>query len=325
MRDTLAGGMPLPKIDRRRGKETELNLGDTVQPIPVVMNPQDVNLIMGQLTQNQQTGGIPLGMYGSQPGSNITGNSMSVAAESGMDHITPWISALETGRTRLTERMFMYWRNKGHLSQYRDGKKYDFMVPVSKPTTAQELSRALTPEMIDTLGPRVKVVMSRLRVQEAMQWAQVGAQLIPLGAMTRRRLVEKMGHHDYDRLRAEWQEEADWDAMNADETLMKEVRIPMKIKQLADEALTEEERAMYMALMDRYMEMRALEAQAMAAQAAAPPALGAGGPPPPGAPPIGPGGGPASNTLNFAGMGAAPGSAGSPVGRPPGPFGPPGI
>jgi hypothetical protein len=327
MRDTLAGGTPLPKIDRRRGRETELNLGDTVQPIPVVMNPQDVNLVMGQITQNQQTGGIPLGMYGAQPGSNITGNSMSVAAESGMDHITPWIKALETGRTRLAERMFMYWRNKGHLSRYRDGKQYDFMVPVSKPTTSQELGNALTPEIIDAIGPRVRVVMNRLRVQEALQWANVAGQLIPLGVTTRRRMAEKMGNHDYDRMRAEWQEEVDWDAMNADETLMKEVRIPLKLKQLADEALNEEERAMYMALLDRYMEARMLEAQAQAAQAAAPPAppgLGPGGPPPPGAPPLGPGG-PGSNTLNFAGVGAAPGSAGAPVGRPPGPFGPPGI
>lgn len=325
-RDDLSANRPLPTIDRRRGRVNEIGMGETMQPVPNLMNPQDVNMVMANLNQDRQTGGIPLGMYGAQPGSNITGNSMSVAAESGMDHIVPWIQALETGRTRVIERMFEYYRNKGHLSRFYDGDEKPFMVPVSKPTTTGELARALTPQIIDAVGPRVRVVMSRLRVQEAIQWAQVASQLVPLG-VPMRRFSEKFGFEDYDRMREEWQEEQDWSAMNADETLMKEVRIPMKLHQMAEDAQTDEERALAMALLDRYMAMREMEAQA-AMQPQVAPGMAAPGGPPPGAPPlaVGPGGAPmaglGANTLNFAGVGAAPGSAGAPVGRPPGPFGP---
>jgi hypothetical protein len=326
-RDNLTAGTPLPRIDRRRGKVNEIGMGEQVQAVPSVINPQDFNAILGQATQDKQTGGIPLGMYGTQPGSNITGNSMSVAAESGMDHITPWITALETGRTRVVEKMFCYWRNKGQLSKFHGGEERPFMVPVSKPTTGQELARELTPQLIDAIGPRVRVVMNRLRPQEALQWAQVAGQLIPLGVSTRRRMAEKIGETDYDRLREEWQEEADWDAMNADESLLKEVRIPMKLVQWAEEAQSEEERAMFMAMLDRYMENRQIEAQAMAAQQQAGIAGGPSGQPPMGLPGSAPPqvGGLGGNTMNMAGLGAGPGTQGAPVGAPSGPFGPPQI
>jgi hypothetical protein len=328
-RDTLSFGTPLPRIDRRRGRVSEIGMGEAIQAVPTQVNPSDLQSIMAAATQDRQTGAIPLGMYGAQPGSNITGNSMSVAAESGMDHITPWIQALETGRTRLVEKMFRIWRNEGHLTRFAQGEERPFLIPMSKPSTNQELAQALTPELLDNVGPGVKVVMSRLRVQEAMQWVNIAAQAIPLGIMTKRRGAEKIGETDYDRLREEWQEEADWDAMNADETLMKEVRIPMQIKQWADQATDPETRALYMAFLDFYMEQRQQEMMAQQQQALMPSggAPGSGAPPPlpPGTPPGSPAIGPGGNTLNMAGLGAPPGSAGQPVGRPPGPFGPPGV
>ena len=117
--------------------------------------------------------------------------------------------------------------------------------------------------------------------------------------------------------------------MNADETLMKEVRIPMQIKQWADQATDPETRALYMAFLDFYMEQRQQEMMAQQQQALMPSggAPGSGAPPPlpPGTPPGSPAIGPGGNTLNMAGLGAPPGSAGQPVGRPPGPFGPPGV
>ena len=326
-RDNLTMGTPLPKIDRRRGRISEIGMGEAVQAVPTNMQAADAMGIVQQLDKDRQTGSIPLGMYGVQPGSNVTGNSMSVAAEAGMDHITPWIQAMETGRTRVVETLFKIWRNEGHLTRFAEGDERPFMIPATKPTTNQELATELTPELIDAIGPRVKVVMSRLRPQEAMQWAGIAAQAIPMGIMTRRRAAEKLGETDYDRLRQEWQEEADWDAMNQDETLIKEVRIPLQIKQWADQAVNPEEKAMYMALLDRYMEQRAMEAQAAAQPQMPPGGGGPGGPPmlPPGAPPAGLPVGPGSNTINMAGLGAGPGVGGSPVGRPPGPFGPPGV
>jgi hypothetical protein len=87
---------------------------------------------------------------------------------------------------------------------------------------------------------------------------------------------------------------------------------------MADEAQTPEERATMMALLDHYMYKQ--EQAAMPAPmppTGGPPGMPPGGAPPMGAPSLG------GNTMNNAAIGMAPGSAGAPVGRPPGPFGPP--
>jgi hypothetical protein len=320
-RDMLLEGTPAPRIDRRRGAVNILNMGEQAQPIPNIAPPTDAQAFMQMANQDSMTGKIPLGMYGNQTGSQQTGNSMSVAAESGMDHITPWVSAMETFQTRKMEMCIEHWRNFGHLTRFQNGDEKPFLVPVAKPTSNEELARAITPEMIDEIGPRIQVTMTRLRTQELLQLAQAAGQLVPLG-WSKRRLFEKMGIHDFDRMREEAEEDADRDAFMGDEKMRHEVRIPLEIKKWADKATDPDEHAMYMALLDYYMENLQLE-KMQAAQS--PPGAGAspgGGPMPMGGPPPPAGG---SNTLNQAGLGAPPGSNGGQVGRPglpPGPFGP---
>lgn len=320
-RDQMLLGQPLPDIDNRSGKVNELSLGDRLEAMPQMNAPADVNNFLQMVDKDKMTGMIPLGMYGQQTGSQQTGNSMSVASESGMDHITPWVKSLETGQTRKIEACIRLWRNWGHLSRFQDGDEHEFMVPSRKPTSNGELAHALTPELIDAVGPRVIVTMTRLRTQELMQLANIANMVVPLG-MPRRRMFEKMGEHDYDRMREEWIEEMEWDTMQQDEELRRNIKIPIQIKQWADEAGSEEDKAMYLALMDFWMQRQ--QAQAMQPpQGGAPPGGPPGMPPPGGMPPGGPpppapNGGGGANTLNFAGLGAGPGVDGGQVGRPPG-------
>jgi hypothetical protein len=315
-RDPLSHGKPLPEIDRRRGRRNEIGMGEDVIPVPTAINPSDMRVVMDELQRSELTGRIPLGMYGNQPGSNITGNSMSVQAESGMDHITPWISAIETYQTRKTEMKFRIWRQKGHLTRFYKGYEQPFLVP-TKAATGKDLATELTPEMIDAVGPRVMITKARIRMQDRVQIAQIAQSLVPLG-MSRRRIFELMGEEDYDRMREEWQEEVEWEMINQDESMIKDVKIPMRLMAMADEAQTPEERATMMALLDHYMYKQ--EQAAMPAPmppTGGPPGMPPGGAPPMGAPSLG------GNTMNNAAIGMAPGSAGAPVGRPPGPFGPP--
>ncbi len=327
-RDNLSSG-PLPKIDRRRGMVNELGMGESVQAVPTTINPSDSNAIFNMLNQDRQTGAIPLGMFGAQVGSNNSGNSMSSASESGMDHITPWIKAMELYQTRKAEMRMMHFRNFGHLTRFSDAEERPFMVPVSKPTTSSELGQALTPELIDAIGPRVKISLTRLRINEIMQWSSAGATLIQNGVMTRRRLAEKIGEHDYDRLKEEWQEEQDWDQMNALPEFKKALMIPMRIKKWAEEAQSPEERSMFMALLDHWMEWFAIpQIEQLTPQPqmpGIPGSLSGGGQG--GLPPSSPTGGPmqppTADGINFAALGQAPGSQGGAVGRPSGPFSPP--
>ncbi len=314
-RDNLSFGTKLPKISRKPGAVNEIGMGESVSAVPTAPSPFDFNAFMTQVNADKMTGSIPLGMYGNQTGSQQTGNSMSVAAEQGMDHISPWVLSLETYHTRKVEMKNRIWRNKGHLTRFIDGEEKRFMVPVSKPTSAQEMARELTPQLIDEIGPRVKVSMTRIRVQELMQLANIGGALIPNGLMSRQRLAEKMGIYDYNRMREEWMEEAEWEMLNNDEEMRRMVKLPMKIRQWMEQAQSEEERAMYMTMLDLFMEKQMAAAQPQP-QPGMPPQ---GGPPMAGAPM----GGPAmDNTMNYAALGAPPGANGGQVGRPALPFGP---
>jgi hypothetical protein len=322
-RDGLTTGMPLPKIDRRRGRVSEIGMGEDVIPVPTQTNPQDLQTILGALQQDAIRGQIPLGMFGQQPGSNITGNSMSVAAESGMDHITPWVATMESFQTRKIEKMLDYWQRKGNLARFYKESEHPFMVPVHRPVKGQDLARELKPSLIREIGPRVKVTKTRMRLQDLIILANAAGPLTQIG-MPARRIFERMGEEDYDRLRDEWQEEQEWTALMSDPEMMQSVKIPMRIYQWAQEATNPEERAMYMALLDMHMQKQMAAAQPPAMPAGAPaPGMQPGplgaptGPPSPGpglgAPGLG-------NMMNQPAMGAPPGAMGAPVGRPPGVF-----
>jgi hypothetical protein len=315
-RDPLSLGTPMPEIDRRRGKRNEIGLGDDVLPVPTSMNPRDLQTFTDYVQQDSMTGRIPLGMYGQQPGSNITGNSMSTAAESGMDHITPWVKAMETFQTRKIEQKLRFWRLKGHLTRFWQGYEQPFMIP-TRPGVGKDVASELTPDLIDEIGPRVIVTKTRLRMQDLVMYANIGPALQQMGYPARR-MFEKMGEEDFDRLREEWQEEQEWLTVMTDETMVKMVKIPLRLKSWADEAETPEERAMFMALLDQYMMTLTPPPQPALPPGGMPPSAGMpppGGGMPTGAPPLP--GAVAGNTLNQPALGAPPGAAGAPVGRPP--------
>jgi hypothetical protein len=319
-RDNLMLGKPLPKIDRRRGRRSEIGIGEDVIPVPTSVNPGDWAALREAIQQDMLRGQIPLGMYGQAPASQATGNSISVAAEAGMDHVTPWVSALESFQTRKIEKMFDYWRRKGHLSRFYDAQERPFMVPISRPIKGQDLAVELTPELLDAMGPRVRVTKTRLRVQDMIALANAAGPLSQIGYPARR-IFERMGEEDYDRLREEWMEEQKWNAIMNDPEMMASVTIPMQIYQWAQEATDPEQKAMLMALLDTHMAKQMQQQQ----PAPMPPGMPSGGmPTPTGGGPFGPPTGAppltapvAGNTMHQAGLGAGPGTMGAPVGRPP--------
>jgi hypothetical protein len=319
-RDHLTGGTPLPKFDRRRGRVNEIGMGETLQEMPIRNPPMDIQNFVQIAQQDKMTGSIPLGMYGQQTGSQQTGNSMSVASEAGMDHITPWVMALEHYHTRKQEMRNMNWRNMGHLTRFKDGDEQPFMIPVAHPSNNQELARELTPQLIDRIGPRVNITLSRVRLQEMMQLVQIAQGALPMGLSTVRRMAERMGEPDFDRMREEWMDEQNYLMLRQDEQARRMIEIPKYAMEQAEAATDPKEHALWMALLDFWMQqqMMQMQQQMMPQQPAAPGAPQGGGLP------MLPGGGmPGSNTMNFAANPAtAPGAMGGPVGRPPGPMGP---
>ena len=327
-RDTLSEGRPVPKFDRRRGKVNSIGMGEQLQEMPTRTPPMEAQQMMEALQQDKMTGSIPLGMYGNQTGSQQTGNSMSVAAEQGMDHITPWSQAMELYQTRKQMMRTMNWRNFGHLSRFHGGEERPFMIPVTRPSNAQELGRALTPEVIDRMGPRVDITLTRVRIADLMMLSQIAQSAIPLGLTTVRRMAERMGEGDFDRMREEWIDEQTFQMIRTDDEARRMIEVPRYIKSMADGSTSEDERAMWMALLDFWMQRQMMQMQQQQMQQMMPQG-GPSGPPqlppgmPPGTPPELMGGMPGTNTQNFAmNPATAPGAQGGPVGRPPGPAGP---
>lgn len=311
-RDNLAAKTSLPKIDRRPGAVNELLPGEQLQPMTNDVRSQDVGSLINAVQQDRQTGSIPLGMFGTQPGSNITGNSMSNAAEAGMDHISPWIRAMETYQTRKMETKTYQYRNMGHLTAYRNGNERPFMVATHKPRTNKDLAHEMTPELIDQIGCRVQISLTRIRTQELLVLAQAGTALMQAGVMSRRRFAERIQEYDFDRLQDEIDEERLRDALYADEQMRNGIITPIWMIQQIEQATDPQTKAMWASLLQHWMQFYATPQQ------------GPPGSPPPGAGPAGAGGpAPISNGVPMPAMGAPPGAGGAPVGRPTGPGIPP--
>lgn len=290
-RDNMNAGKPMPKISNRPGSRNELGPGESVEPFPTTANPMDVQPVLQGLNAALAKSAIPVGMYGAQQGlgSNISGNSMSNAAEAGFDMIRPAIDAMETYHTRKMAAKTLMFRNVGHLTRFSGGEQKSFLVPASRPTKTSDLASAMTPELIDRLGARVLVKLTRLRISDLIPMVNAVQGAIGAGVLTRRRAAEMIGQYDFDRLEDELNDEMLDQLVRSDPDVQKMIAIPAYIESMAEREDDPRKRAFWMAVMDFYMQkqMMAMQPQPQPGMAPAPPAPAG---PPPGGPPVGGGG-----------------------------------
>jgi hypothetical protein len=313
-RDEMAADQPMPEMDTGPGAINETMLGhERVSPIPTQAGPIEVSAVMEAMSMDRMTGRAPLAMYGLNDRSNVSGTALQALNDAGMDKVGPWVAALEQYHTRRFNQWLISWRNFGHLAKYAGDSPSPFMIPVAAPKAGMSAAFELTPEVVDAIGPRMSVSLTRVRKQEWLPMLNAAKMAYDIGVMTKRQIADEIGALNYEEIVEEVIEDKMLDAALQHPKFAEMFGIPQAMVAEMKEAENNPRIAeRYKAMLDAWMEK-----VAMPSQQQAPAPGGPGGGAPGGLPPElmallgGQGGPPNPNTsagVSFPQLGQGPGS-----------------
>ena len=340
-RSNLAAEKDLMPFDYSPGAQNETLMGEErISPVPTQNGGPVTQTLLGNLSQDRRSGSMPQEAFGNIDKSNVTGVAMASAGDAGWDKLVPLITALEHATSREIELGLRLIRNFGHLSKYghegeqgvvvtgrrRARPKAGFGAGAGTQTGAGGGDYELTPEIIDAVGPRVKVSFTKVDPRDWSGIFQSGAMGVDKGFVTRAEIrALAMGDHDFDRFLEEYMEEQAVFQALQEPNFAKAFLIPHAImEEIKESEGNPRQQAMLKAMLDNWNQLNAPPPP----QPGPPPGMAPPGGPPPG----GPGGapfdaaagnpmaGPSPGTsagVSFPQLGQGPGSQGAPVGRPP--------
>ena len=313
--NAAAAGAP-PEMDGTPGATNEAVFGEEkLEPYLATAMPFEVQAVIQQVMQDSQAIKFPSMAHGIYEGSNISGVASGNSIDLGYDRVALWARTLETFHARDMALAMRMWRNFGHLAKYSGEDPRPLMVPVPRPQQRSGEAPAfeLTRDLIDAVGPNVKVKLTRMRKQDMVPLAQAAKLLTELGVPFWAYLAEEWFNlPDVDHLEEEGQEEqAIRQALQLPE-FVKAVTIPNAFAEAYKEAEGDPERQEVIATMKQSWDLIALGGGGM-------------GQPPPG----GPGGAvpqegvnpPSAAGVSYPNVGQGPGSVTGQQGGPQGPLG----
>lgn len=300
-----------PEFENWEGGVTELEAGEEdIEAYPETAN-RDAGLIFQMMAEDGT-----LGMLDRSDGmpdkSNISGTARQGMAEVGQEQREMWVRSLESLHGReATHDVCKLWRNHGHEARYAEGTKKPFYVPSRNPTSIEDRSFELTPEMIDNVDTDINASMNSLKLSEMMTFAQAMTALGPDSATpiyTLEDIARKAGVTDIVRVMQDNQKyRMIKKVMDLEET-GKLVLAPQALKQAIRDAEGDPElQADLQETLDMWMTAVMQPMQAKIDQSMAPPA-----PPPAMGQGVAGGAG-----APYAAQGQGPGSQGGAVGAPP--------
>ena len=319
----------MPEIKRGEGEQTELAAGEeklsTLPDSPKAGADAAtlLQMVMGDLERSELAPG-----FGDVPDkSNVSGTAQSIAAENGREQEAGWIESLEEFHGQSLSHDVKQYRNWGHLANYASGSRKSYFVPRRNPSTGQEPSFELTPEIIDAVDCDVTCSMQSLRMSDLPVFAQAAQMLGPEGPTpiwTLGDIARKAGVTDIGRVTSENQTYMLLKRALEHPDLAKGITIPQALMQAISEAEGNEQlQGFLMGQLKWWMENIAAPQQQQMQMQQQQPQGPPQGPPQAGPPQMGQGvaGGAGAP---YQAMGMGPGSQGAPVGRPAGPSnGPP--
>lgn len=276
---------PRNPLNTGPGGITEIMEDEEINPIQTVASPIEVNTILTALTQEQRGTRLPPMFGGFNEQSNVSGTAQSGLADAGMDKVVPWQRSLERYHSSRFGQWLGMWRNFGHLAEYAGSERQPFMVPRTHPSAGEQPVFALSREIIDRAGTRVKVVMHRPRPNQLLPLVNAWSGIVDRGWGTDEMAMEAMGFSDHERIQQEAMEAKALKQALEHPRFVEGFTIPMALREALKEAngdpIAEEG---FKAAIDWWMmnvaEPAQMQQQQQMQQAMAPP-------PPPGMPPGG--------------------------------------
>lgn len=308
-RTNIAASQASPEMDSTPGAVNEAIMGEERLEPFLTGAPFEVQAILAHLQQGNAKIMLPPLAHGLYNQSNLSGVQGQVMAETGVDKfLLPWMVSYGRFIERDLARAGRFWRNWGHLAKYAGEEPRPFMVP--NPTRRRQGEAPafeLTRELIDAVGPDVRVKLGRFRKQDAVPLSQAAKILTDLGIPFAYLAEEWFDVPNYPDLQEEWREEQAMHQAYQLPEFAKTVTIPAAFAEEIAESTGDPERQQFLAAMLEAWETFVLGGMAGEAGGTGAP----GGPmPPEGMNP------PAAAGTSYPQLAQGPGVGGAPVGRP---------
>ena len=211
--DHIADAKGVPEIDNSPNNvNTTLRGHEDITTLPAGpgANNEFVTLMQGN---NDQLGRLmaPASAYGIGEGGNGSGYAMENLNENGRDKFTPHILTVQMFYTQLAEKRLKMLADHGWMLQQGDMPFGKFEVARPKPLPFQEPSFILTPGDIRRTGTRVRVKMTRTKLQSMSQLTNALAIMKNMGLGNPVWFWEMIGHPNPERA---VQEDRYWSMMD---------------------------------------------------------------------------------------------------------------
>ena len=99
------------------------------------------------------------------------------------------------------------WRNFGHLAENAGSERTPLIIPRARPKSGEQPAFELNRDLIDRVGPRINVRMSKPRVNQLLPIVNAFQGMVANGWATDAMAMEALGYLDVDRIREEWMED----------------------------------------------------------------------------------------------------------------------
>jgi len=207
-RGLMAAEMPMHPLNTGPGQQNETILGDEkVSPIPTSAGPVDTNIVLTAMTQEQRGTRLPPMFGGFNEQSNVSGTAQNGLADAGMEKLNGWMRAVERYHSIRYTRWFEMWRNFGHLAENAGSERTPLIIPRARPKSGEQPAFELNRDLIDRVGPRINVRMSKPRVNQLLPIVNAFQGMVANGWATDAMAMEALGYLDVDRIREEWMED----------------------------------------------------------------------------------------------------------------------
>jgi hypothetical protein len=186
----MAGQSP-PPIRMTPGANNQRVLNaQRVEIVPTSPRPTDTSPVLNKVQADVTEGTINPAMYGSMDGSNIAGFAVESLISAARDTILPYTQAFERYQG-LKARM----KAKQYLSHISLGP-HGIMSVAMEGRYGSSPSADVTPEIIKSTGPKVKVKLIGISDSALPAMVNLSSQAVKEGLWSRRQAMEKLGIKD---------------------------------------------------------------------------------------------------------------------------------
>ena len=191
----LMGKEPPPLNNKPGGNNQRVLNLQKIEGIPTSPRPTDVAPVMNQIQQDMTQGTIPPHVFGAEQGSNVSGFAVESLIAAAKDAILPYVNAWQTAQ-QLKAKL------KLHLYRHIISPVTILSVPATG-AYGMNYVRAVTPEMVDAVGTRVKISLFGIAQQNLPGQISAALQAVEGGIWSTRKAMEHVGVKNPDRMLAD--------------------------------------------------------------------------------------------------------------------------